>query len=96
MSTIRTEQDAWLSSISANSAAALQPSETVLIPAVGVLHSGPFFAITALEDSTIDVSECVTNITNAADFILPKGSTMYGNFTSIQLVTAGKALAYKR
>tara|TARA_R110000737_G_scaffold225070_1_gene239919 strand:+ start:136 stop:423 length:288 start_codon:yes stop_codon:yes gene_type:complete len=93
--TIRTEQDALLDSVKRNTGSAIQPSEVVLIPAVGALHAGPFFAITALIDSTIDVSECVTNITNAADFILPKGVTMYGNFTSIYLITAGKVLAYK-
>jgi hypothetical protein len=93
--TIRTEQDALLDAVKNNTGAALQPSETVLIPATGALHTGPFFAVTALEDSTIDHDQCVTNITNGADFILPKGVTMYGNFTSIQLVTAGKVIAYK-
>ena len=88
---IRNEQERLLTKVTSG----IQPSETVLIPAVGALHVGPFFAVTALIDSTIDHSECVTNITNGADFVLPKGATMYGNFLSIQLVTAGKVLAYR-
>ena len=94
--TIRTEQDALLDAVKNNTGAAIQPSETVLIDDLVSEHAGPFFAVTALEDSTIDHDQCVTNITNGADFILPKGVTMYGNFTSIQLVTAGKVLAYKK
>ena len=93
---IRTEQDGLLDAVKRNTGSAIQPSETVLIPTVGALHTGPFFAVTALIDSTIDHDECVTNITNGADFIIPKGVTIYGNFTSIYLVTAGKVLAYKK
>ena len=93
---IRTEQEALINDVKNNTRSAIQPSETVLIPAVGALHAGPFFAVTALEDSTIDHSACTTNITNGADFIIPKGVTIYGNFTSIYLVTAGKVLAYKK
>jgi hypothetical protein len=93
---IRTEQDALLDAVKNNTGSALQPSETVLIDDLVSEHTGPFFAVTALVDSTIDHSECVTNITNGADFIIPKGVTIYGNFTSIYLVTAGKVLAYKK
>ena len=93
---IRTEQERFLSNIQSATSSAIQPSETVLIPAIGALHTGPFFAVTALIDSTIDHTNSVTSITNGADFILPKGVTIYGNFTSIQLKTAGKVLAYKR
>ena len=93
---IRTEQERFLSNIQSATSASIQPSETVLIDDLTTEHTGPFFAVTALEDSTIDHSACTTNITDGADFILPKGLTMYGNFTSIQLVTAGKVLAYKR
>jgi len=93
---IRTEQERFLNNIQNATSAAIQPGETVLIPAVGALHTGPFFAITALIDSTLDHSACTTNITNGADFVIPKGVTVYGDFTSIQLVTAGKVLAYKK
>tara|TARA_R100001440_G_scaffold57990_1_gene77827 strand:+ start:232 stop:540 length:309 start_codon:yes stop_codon:yes gene_type:complete len=58
-------------------------------------HTGPYFAISALEDSEIDVSECTTNIIDAADFTIPKGMTIYGDFKSIEL-NSGKVLAYAR
>ena len=61
-----------------------------------VEHTGPYFAVAALEDSVIDTSECTTNITDAAATItVPKGMTIYGNFTSIEL-DSGKVLAYAR
>ena len=46
-----------------------------------VEHTGPYFAIAALEESVIDTSECTTNITDAA--------------ASIEL-DSGKVLAYAR
>lgn len=61
-----------------------------------VEHTGPYFAVAALEDSVIDTSQCTTNITDAAATIaIPKGMTIYGNFTSIEL-DSGKVLAYAR
>ena len=43
-------------------------------------HTGDFVAITAIEDSVVDVSDC-TNIANtmedAADFTIPAGLTIY-------------------
>ena len=60
-------------------------------------HTGLFVAITAIEDSVVDVSDC-TNIANtmedAADFTIPAGLTIYGNFTYFSLVS-GKVIAYK-
>ena len=60
-------------------------------------HTGPFAAITAIEDSVVDVSDC-TNIaltmTDAADFTIPAGLTIYGNFSVFSL-TSGKVIAYK-
>ena len=68
-----------------------------------VAHTGPFYAVTALEDAEIDASECSTNIVEnagsgalqaiATDFTIPKGATIYGNFTSIEL-NSGSVLAY--
>ena len=61
-----------------------------------VEHTGPYFAIAALEESVIDTSECTTNITDAAATItIPKGMTIYGDFDSIEL-DSGKVLAYAR
>ena len=60
-------------------------------------HTGDFVAITAIEDSVVDVSDC-TNIANtmedAADFTIPAGLTIYGNFPYFSLVS-GKVIAYK-
>tara|TARA_R110000744_G_scaffold336461_1_gene441734 strand:- start:477 stop:761 length:285 start_codon:yes stop_codon:yes gene_type:complete len=91
--TIRTEQDQILSNISKTTGSAIQPSAAILIDDL-VEHTGPFFAITALEDAVIDVSECdMSFITDVADFTIPKGLTIYGSFTSIEL-DSGKVIAY--
>ena len=69
-----------------------------------VAHTGPFYAVTALEDAVVDVSECTTNILEnntgqgslqaiATNFTIPKGATIYGSFTSIEL-DSGSVLAY--
>ena len=60
-------------------------------------HTGDFVAITAIEDSVVDVSDC-TNIANtmtdAADFTIPAGLTIYGRFEVFSL-GSGKVIAYK-
>lgn len=60
-------------------------------------HTGTFVAISAIEDSVVDVSEC-TNIANtmadAADFTIPAGMTIYGEFEVFSL-DSGKVIAYK-
>jgi len=57
-------------------------------------HTGPFVAIQALEDAAVDISECdMSFIEDVADFTIPKGLTIYGEFTSIEL-DSGKVLAY--
>ncbi len=57
-------------------------------------HTGPFVAITALEDAAVDVSECdMSFITDVADFTIPKGTTLFGRFASIEL-DSGKVIAY--
>ena len=59
-----------------------------------VEHTGPFVAITALEDAAVDVSECdMSFITDVADFTIPKGATIFGDFASIEL-DSGKVIAY--
>jgi uncharacterized protein YcgI (DUF1989 family) len=62
-------------------------------------HSGKFVAITALADAVVDVSDC-TNITDTmedgdADFTIPKGVTIYGEFSVFSLDSGGPVLAYK-
>jgi len=60
-------------------------------------HTGLFVAITAIEDSVVDVSDC-TNIANtmadAADFTIPAGLTIYGRFEVFSLAS-GKVIAYR-
>ena len=73
-----------------------------------VIHTGPFVAITAIEDATVDVSDCtdiektmvdgLTGTTGAAtmatDFTIPAGLTIYGDFAYFSL-SGGKVIAYK-
>jgi len=59
-------------------------------------HTGPFVAITALEDAAVDESDCTDiadTMTDAADFTIPKGATIYGNFSVFSLAS-GKVIAY--
>tara|TARA_R100001082_G_scaffold26074_1_gene12925 strand:+ start:1823 stop:2092 length:270 start_codon:yes stop_codon:yes gene_type:complete len=58
-------------------------------------HTGPFVAITALTDAVVDVSECdMSFIEDVADFTIPKGVTIYGQFASIEL-DSGTVFAYR-
>ena len=100
---IRTEQDVLLHSISENSREALHPASIVHIDDA-LLHTGPFFAVTALADAVVDVSECTTGIIEnnsgtmqavATNFTIPKGVTIYGNFASIEL-DSGSVFAYAK
>ena len=92
---LRTERDQVLSGIKNNTAAAIQPGGAILIDDT-VEHTGPYFAITALEDAVVDISECdMSFITDVADFTIPKGLTIYGNFASIEL-DSGKVIAYSK
>ena len=93
--TIRTEQDALLNAVKKNTGSAIQPSGAILIDDTAA-HTGPYFAITALEDAAVDISECdMSFITDVADFTIPKGLTIYGNFASIEL-DSGKVIAYSK
>ena len=63
-----------------------------------VEHTGPFVAITAIgtADAVIDSSECTTGIEDgAATITIPKGATIFGHMTSIEL-DSGAVLAYRR
>ena len=91
--TIRTEQDALLNDVKNNTGSALQPRAAILIDDTDE-HAGPYFAITALTDAVVDVDQCdMSFITDVADFTIPKGVTIYGNFTSIEL-DSGSVIAY--
>tara|TARA_R110002050_G_scaffold60901_1_gene134940 strand:+ start:25 stop:396 length:372 start_codon:yes stop_codon:yes gene_type:complete len=96
---IRTEQDALLNAVKNNTGSALSPRAATIIAGTDET-TGPFFAITALTDAVVDVSECdMSFITGIAansgtnDFTIPKGVTIYGAFTSIEL-DSGTVIAY--
>ena len=101
---IRTETEQFLSNISNATSNAMQPGSTVHINDA-VKHTGPFFAVLALADAVLDVSECTTNIIEgdgasamqaiATNFTIPKGVTIYGDFTSIEL-DSGSVLSYAK
>jgi hypothetical protein len=59
-------------------------------------HTGPFVAFTALAESTLDVSACITRIEDAADVAIPAGVTIFGRFESLAFTAGAKVLAYKR
>ena len=93
--TIRTEQDALLDGVKRNTGSAIQPSAAILIDDL-VEHTGPFFAITCIGTSpaVVDVDQCdMSFITDVADFTIPLGVTIYGNFASIEL-DSGAVIAY--
>tara|TARA_R100000700_G_scaffold39891_2_gene53872 strand:- start:1326 stop:1610 length:285 start_codon:yes stop_codon:yes gene_type:complete len=92
---IRTEQDQLLNDVKSNTGTALQPGGAILIDDQNE-HTGPYFAITALTDAVVDISECdMSFITDVADFTIPKGVTIYGNFASIEL-DSGTVIAYSK
>jgi len=73
----------------------VEPTESVLISPTAAV-AGPFYAITALADADVDVSECdMSFITGIVDFQIPKGVTIYGKFASIA-ITSGKVIGYKK
>jgi hypothetical protein len=58
--------------------------------------TGPFVAITGLEDSVVDTSECdMTWLSGTvpATFKIPAAGTIYGHFASIEL-DSGSVIAY--
>jgi len=58
------------------------------------VHTGPFIAFIAITEAVLDVSDCTTNIDDAADFTIPIGTTIYGCFESLS-IGSGSILAYK-
>ena len=88
-----TNQDILLNQVKNNTGSAITPRAAILIDDT-VEHTGPYFAITALADAVVDISECdMSFITDVADFTIPKGVTIYGNFASIEL-DSGTVIAY--
>ena len=56
------------------------------------LHTGTWYAVTAIEASTV-IATLTGNITGAAAVSLAVGATIYGRFTGITL-TSGSVIAY--
>ena len=100
---LRSNQDILLDEVSKNTKDSLVP-RTVYITG-NKKFTGPFFAYTALEDSTFDASECVLNIQESdgsgamreitTNLVIPIGFTIYGNFLSIEL-DSGSGMAYTK
>lgn len=80
----------------------IAPTSTVYLTGTKAF-TGPFYAVTALTDTVIDVSEGDTNIVESDDsgsmqatatnITLPAGITIYGNFAAIEL-DSGTAIGY--
>ena len=76
--------------------AALGQAGSIFIDDTGQ-HTGPYVAVTAIEDSVVDVSDCTDiadTMEDAADFTIPAGLTIYGRFSVFSLAS-GKVIAYK-
>jgi hypothetical protein len=88
--------------VSVHNRDATAPGGTVLINGTKAF-TGPFYALTALEDAVIDASEGTTNIKESDDsgsmqnltgtLTIPKGVTIYGSFASIEL-DSGSMIGY--
>lgn len=78
------------------------PTSTVMLNGTKAF-TGPFYALTALEDTEIDAAGGTTNITESDDsgsmqalsgtLTIPKGVTIYGNFAAVEL-NSGKLIGY--
>jgi hypothetical protein len=90
-----TTQEILLEKIKDSVRGVLHPASVKLIDDTAP-SLGPYYAIQALQDTVIDVSASSMNIVDAdADFTIPRGVTIYGEFTFITL-GSGKVLAYTK
>ena len=58
-------------------------------------HTGPFYAIQGVLSAVLDVSDMTHDIEDAADFTIPDGATIYGDF-KVASLASGTCLAYKK
>jgi hypothetical protein len=90
-----TTQELLLEKIKDSVRGVLHPSRVTFIDD-SAQHTGPFYAIQALQDSEIDVSDSTMNIIDGdVDFTIPRGVTIYGKFDVLSL-GSGKVLAYTK
>ena len=102
----QSNEEIYLSKLATESSAAINPVTTIMFGgAEQNAYTGPFYALTALAEAVIDVSECELNIktrTSAStmgavetNITIPVGVTIYGNFSSIEL-DSGTVIAYAK
>ena len=90
-----TTQELLLEKIQDSVRGVLHPASVKLIDDTAP-SLGPYYAIQALQDSVIDVSDSTMNIVDGdADFTIPRGVTIYGKFDVVSL-GSGKVLAYTK
>jgi len=74
----------------------MAPSIQIYMNVAAKLYTGPFFALQAMQDTRIDVSECTLNMVErdsvsggviavTTDIIIPQGMTIYGNFSTVEM-----------
>ena len=102
-----TTTDNLLEAINNLTQGAVNPTTTIIRDGITVKHTGPFYAIYALTDAVVDVSECATGIyersgsgtiavqsaSNGNNFTITAGLTIFGQFESIEL-DSGDVLLY--
>jgi hypothetical protein len=62
------------------------------------LHDEGFYAIQGINSAKLDVSDCVFGGSMEdfdADFVIPNGAVIYGNFKTVSL-DSGSCIAYKK
>lgn len=92
---IRTDQDAFLDSISKSVASPMALKGCKCITDTQT-HVGPFYAITIIEDAVFNPDNMTgCNIEGLAADTFPTGITIMGHFPQVDL-TSGKVLAYKK
>ena len=100
------KEEKYLAKIAAESSAAMTPNTTIMFGDTEQNeYIGPFYALTALAEAVIDVSECTLGIktrtgastlgANTTNVTIPAGVTIYGNFSSVEL-DSGTVLGYSK
>jgi hypothetical protein len=90
-----TIEQALLKNVNSTLKETVAPSIQIYMATSAKLYKGPFFALQAMEDTRIDVSECTLNMVEKGasggvqpietDVIVPKGMTIYGNFSTVEI-----------
>ena len=92
----RTDMEIALQKIGNNPASVTKPSGSTFIDD-DADHVGPYQALLAMTDAELDVTSCSFGEGMQgynADFIIPKGVTIFGDFQTVSL-GSGSIIAYK-